>query len=422
MPAEAGFRYIWAPGNYLTDNSTAEVTFQPGSLQLPTPNPVRYFVTAQSDGCFFADEVLAHVIQANADTDGCGPREVGTPDQTPAIDETYEWVKISGDGEFTGPTDLPVTTVSATTSGETIYEVRVTHDGVTCTDQVIVPVACGCNVDIEVNAPASCPDFDINGGNVQLLTTDIATSGGISEASLVFTWSVVSGPAGGLDQTTGQVVALTDDQERTFRVTMTSSDNPNFRCSREILVNNPAWSRPVFNPNDAAGCVGEVVSIGDVNVAGYTYSWTPAAGLSDPTVSMPDVTVTGNATYEALVTDTESGCTVVGEAMITSGSSQAQAGPDQLICNNGTVVLGGAASYPGATVQWSPTGASIYRNGTTPNDPQPEVLVATDTRFIITVTSNSNGCVAMDTVDVTVGTPITPFSLPDIDYCPPTGP
>ena len=420
-PAETDFNYVWAPGLYLTDNMNAEVTFQPGSLDFPEPNPIRYFVTARKDGCFFVDEVLAHVIQADADFDGCGPREVGTPDLTPDIDETYEWVVISGDGAITGPTDIPVTTVSATTSGETIYEVRVTHEGVTCTDQVIVPVGCDCNVDIEVLAPSSCPSFDLNGGDVRLVTTDIATGGGVSRASLVFTWTVVSGPAGGLNQTTGPVVALTDDQERTFRVTMTSSDNPNFMCTRDILVNNPALSLPVFNAGDVVGCDGDVVSIGDATVADYTYSWAPTAGLSDPTVSMPDVTVRGNTTYEALVTDTRSGCTVEAEVAVTSNSVRAQAGPDQLVCDNGTVILGGAASYPGATVQWSPAGTSIYQNGTGPNDPQPEVLVATDTRFILTVTNTTNGCIAMDTVDVAVGTPITPFSLPDLDYCPADG-
>ncbi len=420
-PAETDFNYVWAPGNYLTDNSNAEVTFQPGSLDFPEPNPILYFVTAQKDGCFFVDDVLAQVIQAEADDDGCGPREVGRPDRTPDVDETYEWVVISGDGVITGPTDIPVTTVSATTSGETIYEVRVTNDGVTCTDRVVVPVGCDCSIDIEVLSPSSCASFDLNNGNVQLVATDLATGGGISEASLVFTWTVESGPPGGLDRTDGIVVALTDNQTRTFRVTMTSTDNPEFMCSHDILVNGPALALPVFDAVDVVGCLGDVISIGDVNVSDYTYEWTPAAGLSDPTVSMPDLTVGGNNAYEALVTDTRSGCTAVAEVAVTSNTVRAQAGPDQQICDNATLIIGGAASYPGATVEWSPTGVSIYQNGTTPNDPQPEVLVATDTRFVLRVTSNTNGCVAVDTVDIAVGSPITPFTLPNIDYCPADG-
>ena len=98
----------------------------------------------------------------------------------------------------------------------------------------------------------------------------------------------------------------------------------------------------------------------------------------------------------------------------------ADAGPDLLVCDNGTVTLG-APAVPGATYSWSPAGAN-WQNGTNQNNAQPEVLVAVNTTFTLTVTSNGGACVASDMVNVTVGTPVAPFTLPDINFCPSTPP
>lgn len=138
-PAQAGFSYTWAPGNYLNSNQNAQTTYQPGNLSLPFPNPIQYYVTAFRQGCTFVDSTIATSIEARADIDGCGPRSLGLPDRTPNLNETYQWVKISGPGTFTGPTNVPVTNVSASVGGDTEYELRVTLNGVTCTDRVSYP-------------------------------------------------------------------------------------------------------------------------------------------------------------------------------------------------------------------------------------------------------------------------------------------
>lgn len=416
LPAEAGFSYTWAPGNYLVDNMSSSTTFQPGNLNFPNPNPILYYLTAEKDGCTFVDEMEASVIEARAWIDGCGPRIVGEPDRTPNIDETYEWVKISGPGNFTGPTDIPVTTVSASVGSDTEYEVRVTYNGVTCTDRVIVPPACECNVDVEVDAPFVCPSFDLNGGRVTL-TAMGASSPLIPADSYVFTWEVVSGPAGGLSSFTGNIVSLTDTFSRTLRVTLTSTADPNFSCVREIEINNPAWSLPVFSANDVMTCSNAPIAIGEPTVADYSYLWSPANGLSDTNISMPIATTAGTANYEAVVTDTRSGCVIKDTVTVNVIDEVADAGPDHLICDNGVITLGGIANYPNSTIEWSPANAN-WQNGTDENSAQPEVLVATNQTFTLTVTSNLGGCVSMDEVEVIVGTPVTPFTLPDVAYCP----
>ena len=241
MPAESGFNYTWAPGNYLTQNQTAQTTFQTGNLQMPTINPITYYVTAEKNGCTFVDETVAAVIEARAGVDGCGPRMVGLPDRTPNINETYTWTKVSGDGYFTGATDQPMVPVSASPDGgSTTYRLDVTYNGHTCTDFVVVP-PCGCVVVISVSAPFSCPDFGLNGGDVTLIASAADIFSGDPD-DFTYSWS----PAEGLSSTTDRIVTLTDDVERTYTVTMSSPFDPSFNCSASIAVNYPAWSFTEF--------------------------------------------------------------------------------------------------------------------------------------------------------------------------------
>lgn len=417
--AEAGFTYTWAPGNYLAFNTWTPTIFQPGSLELPNPDPILYYLTAQKDGCIFVDEVYASVIEARAWIDGCGPRTIGEPDRTPNINETYEWVNLGGGtSTFTGPTNTPQTTVSETVGSNTTYELRVTYNGTTCTDQVVITPPCDCNVEIKVAAPFVCPSFGLNGGDVTLIANPIQST--TPSSSYIYTWTVVGGPSAGLNTYSGPVVKLTDNVNRIYRVTMTSSANPNFMCAQDIEVNIPAWALPVFNASDVNGCIGSSTPIGQPTVADYTYKWTPTSGLSSSTISMPTATISADITYTAEVTDTRSGCVITDDVYLDATGLLADAGPDRMVCDNGVITLGTPA-IPGATYSWAPVAAS-WQNGTGPTSAQPEVLVAITTTFTVTITSNGGACVDTDEAIVTVGAPVTPFTLPDVSYCPSISP
>jgi hypothetical protein len=417
-PAETGFTYTWAPGNYLTDNHVAQTTFQPGSYGI-YPYPFKYYLTAQQAGCTFVDSAFAYVIQADAWIDGCGPRTVGVSDVTPDISETYEWVKISGPGSITGATNTAQTTVSASVGGTTEYELRVSYNGITCTDRVLVPEPCECNVYVNISAPNGCPSFGLNNGIVNLYAYGVS-SPSVPSSSYIYTWTVVAGPAGGLDTYSGYHVRLTDDLSRTYRVTLTSSLNPSFSCFYDIAVNASAWSLPVFQSPDVSTCVDAPVQIGQPPVADYSYNWYPWAGLSNKQASNPVATVNQTTTFDVYVRDNRSGCSTRDTVVVQTLNTKANAGSDILICNNATVALGGTQNYPNSTIQWTPVNAN-YQNGTSANSARPQVLVAANQQFILTVTSNVGNCVSLDTVEVRVGTPITSFSLPSISYCPSNG-
>ena len=418
MAPETGFTYTWAPGSYLTVNNASTTTYQTGNLAMPIPNPGLYYVTAIKNLCSFVDEVETAVIEARAGIDGCGPRNVGMADRTPNIDETYSWVKISGPGNFVGATDLPIVPVSASVGGSTIYELTVsyTFHGITqtCTDQVVVP-ECGCVVDVSVAAPFSCPSFGLNGGDVILTATaaDIFSS---DPDVFTYTWSPTDGLAS-IDQRT---MRLTDNINRTYTVTMSSPYDPSFNCSRTIEVNNPAWSLPVFAAQDAAICAGQSVSIGQPFVAGYSYLW-QGTTLSSNTDSNPVATPISSTEYTVLVTDVGSGCTVRDTATVVLAMPIADAGDDITVCNGSSVILG-SFQQPNTTYQWSPSGGITYLNGTSSTSAQPEFVVAATNTFTVVATNTLSGCTASDDVTVTVGTPVAPFTLPDINYCPGSGP
>ncbi len=405
----AGYSYTWAPGNYLTQNNTAQTTFQPGNLKMPSPNPITYYATAEKDGCTFVDQIEVAVIEANTGVDGCGPRTIGLGDRTPNINETYTWTKVSGPGNFTGATDEPIVPVSASIGGTTIYQLEVSYNGTTCTDQVIVP-DCGCVAVIGVNAPSGCPNFDLNGGNVKL----IANAGSIfssDPSTFTYAWS----PALGLSGTTGQEVFLTDNVERTYTVTITSPLDPSFSCNASISVNNPAWSLPTFTTPDATICAGTSIEIGASNVTGYTYEWTGET-LSSYVVSNPTAIAVATTDYIVTVTDDLSGCTTIDTSTITVANPNADAGPDHLVCDNGVITIGTAAE-PNTTYLWSP-GLSNWQNGTDSTSAEPDVLVAINTTFTVTATHTPSGCTSTDQVDVIVSSLPTPFVLPNLSYCP----
>jgi len=409
----SSFTYTWAPGYYLTTSSGSTTTFQPGSLALPTPDPITYYLTAATSGCSFYDAVQAAVIKADAGPDVCGPTLIGTPDQTPDINETYSWVKISGPGNFLGATNLPQVPVNASPGGSTTYQLTVSYTlgGVSgsCTDQVVVS-DCGCPaVNITINAPNSCPSYALNSGNVSL-TASASTS-----IPVTFAWTTTGGVT--LSANNGPTVFLTNNNSGTVTVTVTSIYDPTFSCSNSIQVNNPAWALPVFTAQDPVICPGASTSIGQANVAGYSYLWTNTSPstLNSTTISNPTATPTATTNYPVIVTDVGSGCTTRDTATVTIVSSPANAGPDYTICANGIVTLG-APALPNTTYSWQPA-ASPWQNATNQFSAQPQVLVATNLTFTLTTTNTITGCTSTDAATITVSASPTIPNAPDVTIC-----
>ena len=130
------------------------------------------------------------------------------------------------------------------------------------------------------------------------------------------------------------------------------------------------------------------------------YLWSPATGLSDPTIANPDASPTSTTTYTLTTTDIY-GCPATDEVTITVNPlPDVTAGPDQEFCVDGVITLeaGGAVTY-----EWSPADGL-----SDPNVQNPECTVDEETTYTVTGT-DANGCINTDEVNVSVN------FLPDVN-------
>ncbi len=408
--SEAGFNYYWSPAIYLTNDLNSIITYYPyPNANMPIPNPATITLTAQKQGCSFTDQTVVATIESRAGGPGCGPRLVGLPDRTANLNETYSWTKISGPGNFTGATNLPQVPVSASVGGNTIYGLTVSYNGGSCYSEVVVPELCstvgggnGCLVEIDTSAIYHCPGYAANNGDVTLIARSSITNA-------VYSWS----PQVGLSAYTGSIVHLTDNVPRVYTVTVTDATDPSIQCTDTILVNDPLFASPVFPAPDTAICANVPVMIGLPTVTGYTYEWT-GTGLSNNYISNPVATVGSQAAYKVKITNS-AGCILNDTVIVYVQNIAVNAGPDWVICSNGTAKLGTAAQ-PNTTYSWEPQ-ASPWQNGTDQFSAQPEVLIATDVTFTVTATTSA-GCISTDQVNIVVNnSPTIPNAINRI-ICP----
>ena len=405
----AGFTYRWTPSYFLNSNNISNPICTT-VINSSFPNPTVYRVTATKAGCLFEDSVKVTLVGAiaRAGADGCGPRTLGYPDETPTINETYQWMVVSGVGRIIGATNTPQINVGASIGADVTYRLTVSLNGVGCTDDVIVPV-CPCQTPtIRVLAQFGCPNYNTNAGNVKLVASRTIPS--------TFTWS----PAAGLSNTIGDTVTLTDNVQRIYTVSATSIIDTSEHCISSISVNNSSSNTaPVFSAQDIFSCPGVGVSIGQANVAGYTYIWEEETlgTLSSTANSNPTATVNSTSIFPVLVTNTLTGCTLKDTSTVTVVELPTNiAGTDVKICGTGGIAQLGLQPVAGLTYSWTPAGG-LQPNNTTAN---PTINVTNTTTFTVVGTNNSTGCSVTDDVTVTVSPSIPAFSFTPVMYCPST--
>jgi gliding motility-associated-like protein len=139
---------------------------------------------------------------------------------------------------------------------------------------------------------------------------------------------------------------------------------------------------------------------------GDHFSWTPTAGLSDPTILNPLATPSTSTTYT--ISATRGICTRTAMTLITiSPAPIPNAGADIQTCYGKTVVLRGSG---GKFYHWSPSTGL-----TNPNVPLPIVLKPTSTITYSLSVTDANGCNSLqpDSVTVFVTPPLQVVAGPD---------
>ncbi|MGQ0826802.1 MAG: gliding motility-associated C-terminal domain-containing protein [Bacteroidota bacterium] len=154
--------------------------------------------------------------------------------------------------------------------------------------------------------------------------------------------------------------------------------------------------------NDQTICPGANINLGGSPTASggkapYTYSWSPAAGLSSNTLPNPTVSPTAPITYTVTVRDDSGAIQTDVITIFMNDLFYVNAGLDTTMCVNDFVFIGGLNNYGGAGIiySWAP---SAGLNDTTLPNPTASVTKTA----VFTLTATMTGCPFPKTDAVTV--------------------
>lgn len=252
---------------------------------------------------------------------------------------------------------------SVTPTASTTYKVTVSDAcGQTATAQVIVSVG-------SVSAHAGTDQIICLGQSANL-----TASGGVN-----YSWS---------NGTNTQSINVSPTQNTNYTVTV--SDNNGCTASDAVYVTVNPLPQASAGPNKAI-CIGTSTSI--TATGGTTYTWSPAATLSNAAIASPVASPTATTTYTVTVTSSN-GCSATSSMVLTVNPlPQASAGSNNAICIGFSANLNASG---GVSYVWSPS--TSLSNASIAN---PVATPTLTTTYTVTVT-NANTCSATNSMVLTV--------------------
>lgn len=300
----------------------------------PTANPVQVQWTTPGGGTLVARGVTQYGCLTDSVTQGVAVTPAGTLAAAGArsicLGSSTTLTVTGGNAPYTvagGPTPLTgAGPFMLSPTQTTTYTISGTAAGPNC--------AANTQVTVTVNPlPAAAPGPGgtiCSGGTAQL--------GAAAVPGLTYSWgpatglssSSIANPTATLTNTTGAPTT------QTYTLTTTSAAGCVSTGSVTLMVN----PLPVAVPGGAlTTCSGTAVPLGAAPVAGLTYSWSPATGLSSPSITNPTVTLTNTTgapttqTY-TLTTTSAAGCASTGTVTVTVNPAVVAGtiGSDQTVC------------------------------------------------------------------------------------------
>lgn len=249
-------------------------------------------------------------------------------------------------------------------------------------------ITCGNSTTVSVN-PGS-PDVAITPGPISLctgasttLSVTSVTLGGVQQNIGAYTYQWYNGntPIAGA---TGSSLLVTGSGNYRAQIIANVAGCPN-KFSNETFVSFTA--APVANAGaDRSVCVGQTVVLGTTPVAGFTYSWSPSVGLSNPNSANPSFVASALGTTIYTVTVSSANCPPAADQVAVTVSSDFPApvisaqGPTQL-CQGQAVNLQVDNFDPTVSYSWSRNGVSLGQSGT---------IISVTTAGTYTVTASGN--------------------------------
>ncbi len=208
----------------------------------------------------------------------------------------------------------------------------------------------------------------------------------------LFSWNLGTQVLG-----TNEDLTYTFNTPGEFEVTLIASSKSTCNISDTVTVSISVLADIAAEVSNVAACAGEVLTLGPDNLTDpyYTFSWSPTSGLSDTSVSNPQVTVSDTVNYQLIVSI--GACIDTVDQTVTPIGGSRQRLDSLSICLFDTVQIDIGQEYgPNAQFAWSPSNQI--------NNPQLENplfygLSPADLNLVVTLPS---GCA--DTFDLSVTT------------------
>ncbi len=323
---QAGNIYYWSPSTGLSCATCPNPTASPNSTTL-------YTVTVSNPNCpnTATDQVTVNVKElptANAGSDQtiC-PKESVTIGSPAIAGTTYNWSPSTG---------LSCTTCAQPTAAPgstTLYTLEASNFCGTVEDQV--------SVSLQENSIADAGD------DQTICLKGTVTLGTPAVSGLTYSWQ----PSTGLSCTTCAQPTSSIGSTITYTLTVT---NVRCRTSSTDQVTVLVVGKPVADAGvDQNICGPGTVTIGSAAIAGSTYEWIPATGLSCSNCAQPTAVVSSTTIY-TLITTNACGSNKDQVTVNVVESPLANAGEDQTICPKEQTTIG-SASVAGNTYNWTPS-------------------------------------------------------------------
>ena len=359
----------WTPGNVLNDDSILNPIANISATTTFTMNVSNGICGATDQITVTVEDSFSITVSPSPDTLVCAGDPIAVAVQGAW---NYLW--------------SPANVVTDSTASNTIASVGNT------TTLTVVGMQSACPNDSASLIINMLPIPSISGLNdTTLCQGDVIMMGAVSSDTII-SWS----PSNGLSDSSilNPVVSV----GATALYTLTIS-NGICQTSDSILITVIQMNPPEAG-DDLDLCSRETAAIGDTTPTGFSYLWSPASGLDDPTSQNPlftGLTNTGTGpvilTYNLIATDTN-GCVKTDSVKITVlNEFTVDAGPDQ------EIVFGGSASLTGTggvICEWRDMGADVFATTC-------QTLVSpTATTTYIFVGVNEIGCAQLDSVTINV--------------------
>jgi len=240
------------------------------------------------------------------------------------------------------------------------------------------------------------PDTSICAGGSAKITANLPPNS-------TYSWS----PSTGLSSTSSASPVASPGSTTTYLINVLSSSG----CKLKDSVTVNVLPQPsVTTIADTAICSGSPLQLSATAVNGATYSWSPAAGLSDPSQQDPVATPTGTTQYIVTVNP---GATCFAKDTVNVSVKplpQLSVSNDTSLCS-GTAVQLAASSPDNVTYSWAPS-ATLNDNSIS----NPVASPAINTKYYVQA-GGANGCNNTDSVVVNVIPQPTVATIADTAIC-----